>query len=314
MKIQTALLACALAIAAPLAPALAEDAPNYIEDMKRWQPKAEAGDAEAQFQLGQMYALGHGFKQNFNSALEWYEKAAAQGNAKARTALGLLYFYGVGVEENTEKAGEWFEKAAAQDNPIAQTFLGAIAYEAKDYATAMQWAEQAAAQNYAPAISSIGLLYERGDGVTQDFVEAKRWYERAANYKKRSVMAMFALSKLYSEGKGVKKDEKQAMEWLEKACALNTLDSGAACYEIGKNYFDGKLGLIEDRQKAFEYSMKAALNGNISGALLLKKLKENKFVFPNTEKEQVLEFINKVDDHKYWVSRFAMQALENLQD
>lgn len=98
MKIQTAWLACALAIAAPIAPALAEDTPNYIEDMKRWQPKAEAGDAEAQFQLGQMYALGHGFKQNFNSALEWYEKAAAQGNAKARTALGLLYYYGAGIE------------------------------------------------------------------------------------------------------------------------------------------------------------------------------------------------------------------------
>lgn len=70
MKIHTTLLAFALALAAPAAPVLAEDAPNYIEEMKRWQPKAEAGDAEAQFQLGQMYALGHGFKQNFNSAIE----------------------------------------------------------------------------------------------------------------------------------------------------------------------------------------------------------------------------------------------------
>ena len=78
MKIHATLLVFALALAAPVTPALAEDAPNYIEEMKRWQPKAEAGDAEAQFQLGQMYALGHGFKQNFNSDIEWYEKAASQ--------------------------------------------------------------------------------------------------------------------------------------------------------------------------------------------------------------------------------------------
>lgn len=152
MKNKTSLLALALALglAAPIAPVFAEDAPNYIEEMKRWQPKAEAGDAEAQFQLGQMYALGHGFKQNFNSALEWYEKAAAQGNAKARTALGMLYYYGVGVEENTEKAGEWFEKAAAQDEPNAQRYLGTIAYKEKDYTQAKQWWEQAAAQGHAP--------------------------------------------------------------------------------------------------------------------------------------------------------------------
>lgn len=314
MKIHTTLLAFALALAAPAAPVLAEDAPNYIEEMKRWQPKAEAGDAEAQFQLGQMYALGHGFKQNFNSAIEWYEKAAVQGNAKARTALGILYYYGVGVEEDKEKAGEWFEKAAAQNNPIAQTFLGVISYEAKDYATAKQWVEQAAAQNYAPAISSIGLLYERGYGVTQDFTEAKHWYKKAANHKKNPVIAMFALSKLYSEGNGVEKDDKQAMEWLEKACALNTLDSGTTCYEIGKNYFEGKLDLLKDNQKAFEYSMKAAINNNINGALLLKRLKEDGFVFPDTEKEQALIFINKIDDNKYWVYRITMQALENLQN
>ena len=138
MKIHTTLLALALALAAPVIPALAEDTPNYIEEMKRWQPKAEAGDAEAQFQLGQMYALGHGFKQNFNSAIEWYEKAAAQGNAKARTALGILYYYGVGVGEDKEKAGEWFEKAAAQDEPNAQRYLGTIAYKEKDYTQAKQ--------------------------------------------------------------------------------------------------------------------------------------------------------------------------------
>ena len=55
MKIHTTLLALALALAAPAAPVLAEDAPNYIEEMKCWQPQAEAGDAETQFQFSPLY-------------------------------------------------------------------------------------------------------------------------------------------------------------------------------------------------------------------------------------------------------------------
>ena len=243
MKIHATLLAFALALAAPVAPVLAEDAPNYIEEMKRWQPKAEAGDAEAQFQLGQMYALGHGFKQNFNSAIEWYEKAAAQGNAKARTALGMLYFYGAGVEENTEKAGEWFEKAAAQNDAAAQRYLGGIAYQEKDYAQAKQWWEQAAAQNYAPAMKNIGSLYASGEGVAQDFAEAKSWFEEGAKQKKLSASSMTALAVLYTEGKGVEKNEKQALDWLEKACEQDSLDGGYACFGIGQSYLEGETGL-----------------------------------------------------------------------
>ena len=92
--------------------------------------------------------------------------------------MGLLYYYGVGVEENTEKASEWFEKAAAQDEPNTQRYLGIIAYKEKDYSQAKQWWEQAAAKGYAPAMANIGGLYEEGKGVTQNFTEAKRWYEK----------------------------------------------------------------------------------------------------------------------------------------
>lgn len=314
MKIQTALLACALAIAAPLAPALAEEAPNYIEDMKRWQPKAEAGDAEAQFQLGQMYALGRGFKQNFNSALEWYEKAAAQGNAKARTALGLLYYYGAGVEQNIDKAGEWFEKAAAQNNATAQYYLETIAHDKKDYTTAKNWAEQSVMQNYAPAMSGMGFFYEMGEGVPQNFNEAKHWYEKGVKQNKLSSLSMLGLFRLYSEGKGVEKDDKQALEWLEKACTYNDFGGALACYLIGDTYWGGALGLQENHHKSYEYSMKAAKGGHPGGAIILKKLKEDSFSFPDTEKEQVSEFIRKADDDNYWSLQSATHALKALQE
>ncbi len=41
--------------------------------------RAEKGDAEAQYELGEMYEKGQGIEQNYAKALEWYRKAAEQG-------------------------------------------------------------------------------------------------------------------------------------------------------------------------------------------------------------------------------------------
>ena len=43
--------------------------------------KAEAGDADAQYNLGWMYDEGEGVEQDFKEAVKWYQKAADQGLA-----------------------------------------------------------------------------------------------------------------------------------------------------------------------------------------------------------------------------------------
>ncbi|WP_455002985.1 tetratricopeptide repeat protein [Cardiobacterium hominis] len=169
----TTLLALALACTTPILPAVAADeAPDYIEAMHKWRPKAEAGDTEAQFQLGQMYALSYGLEQDFKTAAEWYAKSAEQGNAKARTALALCYEYGYGVAHNAETARAWIEKAAAQDFPPAQVAMGGLAEKEKDYAKARKWYELAAAQGNAEAMANIGDLYKDGNGVKKDIKQA----------------------------------------------------------------------------------------------------------------------------------------------
>lgn len=217
----TILLVLALACVAPVVPTFAADeTPDYIEEMRKWQPKAEAGDAEAQFQLGQMYALGHGFKQNFKTAAEWYAKSAEQGNAKARTALALCYGFGNGVEHNLEIARSWFEKAAAQDFSPAQVTMGRLAEKETDYAKARKWYDLAVAQGNAEAMANIGDLYKNGKGVSKDMKQAIQWYEKAASQEKPSADALSSLSLLYRDGTDVAKDEKKAGELLEKACNL----------------------------------------------------------------------------------------------
>ncbi len=87
---------------------------------------AEQGYADAQFNLGLMYANGEGIPQDMAQAAELFKKAAEQGHVDAQNNLGAMYFTGEGVARDEKKAVEWFEKAAAQGNEDARANLEAI--------------------------------------------------------------------------------------------------------------------------------------------------------------------------------------------
>lgn len=87
---------------------------------------AEQGYADAQFNLGLLYANGEGVPQDMKQTAELFRKAAEQGHVDAQNNLGALYFTGEGVERDENKAIEWFEKAAAQGNEEARANLDAI--------------------------------------------------------------------------------------------------------------------------------------------------------------------------------------------
>jgi TPR repeat protein len=88
--------------------------------------KAEAGDADAQYNLGRMHAYGDGVPRDMVKAGERWQRAAAQGNAKAQYSLGRMYAYGDGVPRDMAKAREWWKRAAAQGEAEAQLSLGEI--------------------------------------------------------------------------------------------------------------------------------------------------------------------------------------------
>ena len=60
------------------------------EQISNLRGKAEQGDAEAQYNLGEMYDTGKGVPQDFMMARGWYERAAVQGHADAQSALGSM--------------------------------------------------------------------------------------------------------------------------------------------------------------------------------------------------------------------------------
>ena len=83
------------------------DAGDYEAALAAWGPAAEAGDADSQFGMGQLYANGYGVPLDDAQALKWYTQAAEQGHGEAQCALGVMHANGWGVPMDETEAMKW---------------------------------------------------------------------------------------------------------------------------------------------------------------------------------------------------------------
>lgn len=229
--------------------------------------KAEAGDAEAQFELGEIYDENNHFvdldmptiPKDAAKAVEWYQKSAMQGNNTAMRSLGDKYLLGNGIPQDTTKAVEWFHKAAELGNDKAQFVLGVFYDEGmfldRDAAKAAEWYRKAALQGHAVAQNYIGAMYHDGEGVPKDIAMAKEWYQKAA--AQGLAVAQQNLGLMYYIGDGVPKDAAKAVEWYQKAAAQGLAASQA---NLGYAYRSGE-GVSKNVVLAYAWSNLAAAQG-----------------------------------------------------
>jgi uncharacterized protein len=109
------------------------------------------------------------------------------------------------------------EKGKAEDQYAVGLMLLRGDGVAQNYGEAIKWFERAAQQNHPDAALNLGLLYKNGRGVLQDFTIAGQWFEKAA--RQRHPEAEYHLGTLYKVGEGVKHDMKQAYAWYNLAAA-----------------------------------------------------------------------------------------------
>lgn len=152
---------------------------DYRAAVAQWRGPAVAGDADAQFNMGQAYKFGRGVPADLAQAEEWYRKAALQGHPQAEENYGLALF------ENGKRlqAAEWLEKAAGRGAPRAQYVLGTMLFNGdavtKDWVRAYALIVRAAAQGLPQASTSQAQM----DGYIslqdrQKALELARVYER----------------------------------------------------------------------------------------------------------------------------------------
>lgn len=78
----------------------------------------------------------------------------------------------------------------------------------------------------------LGVRYEHGEGVSQDYAQAAAWYRKAAlqehSRSEAPVLAQFALGVLYERGQGVPQNFVHATAWYRKAADRGHLGAQAA--------------------------------------------------------------------------------------
>ena len=156
-----------------------KDRGHYATAIRAWLPMAEAGNPEAQNNVGYMYEEGLGVPQNYLLAMNWYRQAADNGLAEAQHNMGMLYHHGYGVAENLGEAFRWFKMAADQELAESEYML-ALAFEngegtELDYIEAKRLFLSAARKNYVPAQLMYAFMLQAGEGGDSEPFSAYVW-------------------------------------------------------------------------------------------------------------------------------------------
>jgi hypothetical protein len=108
-------------------------------------------------------------------------------------------------------------------------FLGIVAVVAAAAAISVKKPNEvesllrAANQGGAEAQNDLGIMYENGSGVPQDYATAVAWYHKAAD--QGFAIAQYNLGTMYEHGEGVLKDDAEAVRWYRKAADQGDADA-----------------------------------------------------------------------------------------
>ena len=175
---------------------------------------AEAGDANAQYKMGDMYNF------NIQSTLLSIEKA----RKKAPTP------------EDKAEAAKWYQRAAEQGHMYAQYNLGTLFYTGQgvpqNYVEAAKWYRKSAEQGYVYAQKELGLMYWSGEGVPRNLTECAKWLLKAA--EQGNMTAQLNLAALYENGWGVPKNIEEALKWYQKAAEQGNSTAQSAVKRLSK--------------------------------------------------------------------------------
>ncbi len=100
---------------------------NFEEDVEELRTKAQAGEAESQFNLGYIYYRGWGVARDVKQAIFWFRRAAERGYAPAQNNLGFIYVQGFGVPQDYVLAHMWLNLAAGGGHEDAVGGRAAVA-------------------------------------------------------------------------------------------------------------------------------------------------------------------------------------------
>ena len=141
----------------------------------------------------------------------------------------------------------------------ACAYLGKMYYEgtgvAQNYNEAFKWYQKAADNGVTGAYTWLGVMYYNGQGVAQNYEKAFLWTKKAA--ENGAADAYVGLGVMYCKGQGVAQNYGEAFQWFQKA-----VDNGdpVAYGWLVSMYYNGQ-GVSQNYGEAFKWTKKAAEKG-----------------------------------------------------
>ncbi|MGD2119866.1 MAG: SH3 domain-containing protein [Chromatiales bacterium] len=105
---------------------------DYAKAFCLWQPLARLGHADAQYNLGWLYANGNGLNVDVEAAVYWWQQAANNGYLDAQFSLGLAYTTGEGIKADLDEAFRWFFMAAKGGHEDAREIVKRLVLESNN--------------------------------------------------------------------------------------------------------------------------------------------------------------------------------------
>ncbi|WEX77905.1 peptidoglycan-binding protein [Sinorhizobium numidicum] len=154
--------------------------------------------------------------------------------------------------------------AAKGGDPLAFYEIGARFTEGRgvkeDFAEAAKWYQRAADAGVVPAEYRLANLYEKGSGVPRDAVRAKALYLKAAAAGNAS--ATHNLAVMLASGRDGAPDFAEAAKWFEKAANLGVRDSQ---FNLAVLYARGN-GVTQNLEESYKWFAIAARDGDKDAA------------------------------------------------
>ncbi len=140
------------------------------------------------------------------------------------------------------------------------------AYFEGDFLSALAIWRPLAEQGDARAQNNLGILFRNGEGLVQDFEQARAWLLRSA--AQGHAQAQYSLGVMYDFGYGVPQNYPEALRWYQQAAALGNVD---AQYSLGVFHAEGR-GVSQSLPEAARWYAQAAQRGHANAQNILARM------------------------------------------
>lgn len=273
---------------------------------------ANQGHPEAQYQVGHLLSKGFsGQEKDITEALNWFKKAADQSHFEAqyRHAVLILKQDSLSTLDEIKKALEDLNTFADQGHLESQYLLATIykigsCHVAKNPKESFKNLLAAAKQEFAPALSEVGIYYRKGIGVDaapDNDKQAFKYTKLAAEHRDSTLDYKYNLAFMYLHGYGTEKNVPLAMEELEKGVKRNHIPSILTLADLFRK---GQDGIPKNLERSHELFLKAANDEDASASTLYIV---GKMYLEGTGTEESFE------DANYWLKKAIEKDSNNTQ-